>query len=80
MTAIPSKLHWPRGSNYNAKGLLRDYFPKVTDLTIDSTEPLLTVENELNNSPSVAPRLLSNNVFHCSTRLTNPVDVDENKH
>jgi IS30 family transposase len=32
-------------------GLLRDYFPKGTDLTVHLPEHLLAVENELNNRP-----------------------------
>jgi transposase, IS30 family len=40
-----------RGSNENANGLLRDYFPKSTDLSTHSTQHLLAVENELNNRP-----------------------------
>jgi len=42
---------WQRGSNENTNGLLRDYFPKGTDLSIHSPEYLLAVENELNNRP-----------------------------
>lgn len=42
---------WQRGSNENTNGLLRDYFPKSTDLGIHPIEHLLAVENELNNRP-----------------------------
>jgi transposase, IS30 family len=42
---------WQRGSNENMNGLLRDYFPKGTDLSIHSPQHLLAVENELNNRP-----------------------------
>jgi transposase, IS30 family len=42
---------WQRGSNENANGLLRDYFPKGTDLSVHSPQHLLAVENELNNRP-----------------------------
>ena len=42
---------WQRGSNENTNGLLRDYFPKGTDLTIHSPKHLLAVEKELNNRP-----------------------------
>jgi transposase, IS30 family len=52
-----SRSPWQRGSNENANGLLRDYFPKGTDLSIHSTQHLLAVENELNNRP----RLILNN-------------------
>jgi len=42
---------WQRGSNENTNGLLRDYFPKGTDLSAHPPEHLLAVENELNNRP-----------------------------
>jgi IS30 family transposase len=32
-------------------GLLRDYFPKGTDLSTHSPEHLMAVENELNSRP-----------------------------
>ena len=42
---------WQRGSNENMNGLLRDYFPKGTNLSAHSPPHLLAVENELNNRP-----------------------------
>jgi IS30 family transposase len=42
---------WQRGSNENTNGLLRDYFPKGTDLSAHPPQHLLAVENELNNRP-----------------------------
>ena len=42
---------WQRGSNENTNGLLRDYFPKGTDLRAALASHLLAVENELNNRP-----------------------------
>jgi transposase, IS30 family len=42
---------WQRGSNENANGLLRQYFPKRTDLTVHRPEHLLAVENEINARP-----------------------------
>jgi transposase, IS30 family len=44
---------WQRGSNENTNGLLRDYFPKGTDLSTHSPQHLLAVENELNNRPRI---------------------------
>ena len=44
---------WQRGSNENTNGLLRDYFPKGTDLSAHSLQHLLAVENELNNRPRI---------------------------
>ena len=42
---------WQRGSNENMNGLLRDYFPKGTDLSAHPPQHLLAVENELNYRP-----------------------------
>jgi transposase, IS30 family len=42
---------WQRGSNENANGLLRQYFPKGTDLAIWSSEQLDQVAAELNDRP-----------------------------
>lgn len=42
---------WERGSNENANGLIRDYFPKKTDFTVVSDEEIKYVENELNTRP-----------------------------
>jgi len=41
---------WERGTNENTNGLLREYFPKGTDITDDQTY-LDTVARELNNRP-----------------------------
>jgi IS30 family transposase len=49
--ALDSHPPWQRGSNENTNGLLRDYFPKRTDLSAHPPEHLLAVENELNNRP-----------------------------
>ncbi|WP_198345957.1 IS30 family transposase [Nesterenkonia alkaliphila] len=46
-----SRSPWQRGSNENTNGLLRDYFPKGTELSRHSPEHLLAVENELNARP-----------------------------
>jgi hypothetical protein len=48
-----SRSPWQRGSNENTNGLLRDYFPRGTDLSTHSSRHLLAVENELNKRPRI---------------------------
>ena len=42
---------WQRGSNENTNGLLRQYFPKSTNLAVHSREQLQAVADELNARP-----------------------------
>ena len=42
---------WQRAANENTNGLLRQYFPKGTDLSVHSEEDLAWVEHEFNDRP-----------------------------
>ena len=42
---------WQRGSNENMNGLLRDYFPKGTELGVHSAEDIARIAAEVNERP-----------------------------
>ena len=43
---------WQRGTNENINGLLRQYFPKRTDLSMQSAEEIAAVAAALNSDPA----------------------------
>src|SRR3954466_10385251 len=42
---------WQRGSNENMNGLLRDYFPKATDLSVHTAHEIARIAAEVNERP-----------------------------
>ena len=52
---------WERGTNENTNGLLRQYFPKKTDLSIYSNKKINKVMDKLNNRPRKVLNFLTPN-------------------
>jgi IS30 family transposase len=42
---------WQRGTNEHTNGMLRDYFPKGTDLSVHTAADLAAVQAEMNAKP-----------------------------
>ena len=68
---------WQRGSNENTNGLLRQYFPKATDLSVHSAEHLAYVAGQLNGRPreTLGFRTPTEAIRHLLSGSTQPTGV-----
>jgi transposase, IS30 family len=58
---------WQRGSNENTNGLLRQYFPSDSDLSVHSAARLNAVARELNNRPRQTLNWMKPSEVFCRT-------------
>lgn len=64
---------WQRGTNENTNGLIRQYLPKGSDLSLASSERLRFIERRLNNRPRrVLGRMTPNESYQDAVRRFAP--------